>query len=149
MSAKNITGFRLSPQQKHLWLLQQVTPHLPQRARCICVIDGSLNVALLKRALQQVVRQHEILRTSFLCLPEMNIPVQVIEDDYAFSLIEHDLTAAPAGEIESRIEAHYEEMCDSDDNSTRPTQLNVSLLTLSKLKHLLMFSLPTLCADQT
>ena len=86
MPAKNITGFRLSPQQKHLWLLQQVAPHLPQKTRCVCVIDGSLDVALLKRALQQVVAQHEILRTSFLCLPEMKIPVQVIDDDHSFSL---------------------------------------------------------------
>ena len=148
MSTKNITGFRLSPQQKHLWLLQQVAPHLPQRARCICVIDGSLDVASLKRALRQVVERNEILRTSFLCLPEMNIPVQVIEDDYAFSLIQHNLTAVPAGEIKSRIEALYEEMRDSDDDSTRATPLKVSLLMLSELQHILLFSLPTMCADQ-
>ena len=148
MSAKNITGFRLSPQQKHLWHLQQVAPHLPQRARCFCVIDGSLDVALLERALQQVVGQHEILRTTFLCLPEMNIPVQVIEDDYAFSLVEHDLTVLPAEELESRIELLYEGMRDGDDDSTREMKLRVSLLTQSELKHILLFSLPAMCADQ-
>ncbi|HEV7398617.1 MAG TPA: amino acid adenylation domain-containing protein [Pyrinomonadaceae bacterium] len=148
MAVENITGFRLSPQQKHLWLLQQVAPHLPPRAQCVCVIDGTLDGALLKRALQQVVAQHEILRTSFLCLPEMNIPVQVIDEDYSFSVVEHDLSALPADEIESRIELLYQGMRDRNGDSTRGMKLGVSLLTLSELKHILLFSLPTLCADQ-
>jgi amino acid adenylation domain-containing protein len=149
MPAKNITGFRLSPQQKHLWLLQQVASHLPQKTRCVCVIDGSLDIALLKHVLQKVVGQHEILRTSFLCLPEMNIPVQVIDDDHFFSLIEHDLSALPAAELESRIELLYEEMSNSNGDSMRAMGLNVSLLRLSELQHTLLFSLPSLCADKT
>jgi len=148
MPIENITGFRLSPQQKHLWLWQQVAPHLAQRARCVCVIDGSVDVALLKRALQQVAAQHEILRTSFLCLPEMNIPVQVIDDDHSFAVVEQDLSALPAEELDSRIELLYEEMRDGNGDSPRGMKLRVSLLTVSELKHILLFSLPTLCADQ-
>jgi amino acid adenylation domain-containing protein len=147
MPVENITGFRLSPQQKHLWLLQQASPDLPQRAMCASVIEGSLDVAAFKRALQQVVAQHGILRTSFPRLPGMNIPVQVITDDYSLSLIEHDLRALPPQELESRIDTLYREMRDGD--STRGNGLSVSLLTLSELRHVLLFSLPTLCADQT
>ena len=62
--------------------------------------------------------------------------------------VEHDLSALPAGEIESRIELLYEEMRDSNGDSTRGTELSVSLLTLSELKHILLFSLPAMCADQ-
>jgi amino acid adenylation domain-containing protein len=149
MSVENITGFRLSPQQKHLWLLQQVAPDLPQRARCVCVIDGSLDVAVLKRALQQVVAQHEILRTSLLCLPEMSIPVQVIDNDHFFPLVEHDLSALPKDESENRIELLYAEMRDYHGDATRATKLSVALLKLSELKHALLFSLPAVCADQT
>ena len=148
MPVENITGFRLSPQQKHLWLLQQVSPDLPRRARCAVVVNGSLETAILKRALQNVVRQHEILRTNFLCLPEMTIPAQVISDDWSLSLVEHDLGEWQSHDQESRVETLYQEMRDIECDFEHGTVLSVALITLSELKHIMLFSLPTLCADQ-
>ncbi len=39
---QTLQGFRLSPQQKHLWLLQQDSS--ASRASCAIRIEGNLNV---------------------------------------------------------------------------------------------------------
>src|ERR1041385_5507963 len=74
MSKEIIEGYRLSPQQKHLWLLGQSE----RSATCAVRIDGDLNVDLLRRAIEQAVERVEILRTTFKLLPGMTIPGQVI-----------------------------------------------------------------------
>jgi hypothetical protein len=64
MTQETIQGYRLSPQQKHLWLLQQ-DGRLPDRISCVVKIEGVLETGFLKQALDHVVAQHEILRTTF------------------------------------------------------------------------------------
>ena len=77
MSKEIIEGYRLSPQQKHLWLLRQSD----RSAMCAVRIDGELNVEGLRQAIRLVVDRVEILRTTFKFLPGMTIPVQVISDN--------------------------------------------------------------------
>ena len=94
MQHEIIQGYRLSPQQKHLWLLHR--PDLganPYRAICVVMITGVLENDRLRRALDEVVRQYEILRTTFRLLQGMSIPVQVIETDGRGAFVTHDLTA--------------------------------------------------------
>jgi hypothetical protein len=49
MQTQTLEGFRLSPQQKRLWLLQQDS--LAYRAQCAIQIKGKLNAEILKEAL--------------------------------------------------------------------------------------------------
>jgi amino acid adenylation domain-containing protein len=75
---QKIEGFRLSPQQEHLWsLLGNGTPQ-SCRARCTVQLDGDLDPAALQEAVGEAVARHEILRTRFLALPGMAMPLQVI-----------------------------------------------------------------------
>jgi amino acid adenylation domain-containing protein len=86
----------LSFAQARLWYLDQLQPGqatynmpFPQRLR------GALDVAALERALGEVVRRHEVLRTTF-ALPEgSDEPVQVIHPPAPFRLA---VEPAPAGE---------------------------------------------------
>ena len=90
MSQETIQGYRLSPQQRHLWSLLQAEHTAPYYSWCAIKIDGlrlvkkpmggELDRALLKQALNHIVAQHEILRTAFRLLPGMTIPVQVIAE---------------------------------------------------------------------
>ena len=78
---KTITeGFRLSPQQRRLWLLQQGGDRLPYRAQCAILVEGELDATRLRAALSRAVERNEILRTGFQSLPGMAVPVQVISD---------------------------------------------------------------------
>jgi len=74
MSDKVLEGFPLSPQQRHLWFLQQTQQSLPYRAQCAIWIEGNLDTNILKAALENVIQRHEMLRTTFGSLPEMTIP---------------------------------------------------------------------------
>ncbi|MDZ4870858.1 MAG: hypothetical protein CLLPBCKN_000246 [Chroococcidiopsis cubana SAG 39.79] len=74
-----IHGFRLSPQQRRLWLLQKDSS--VYQSYCAILLEGNLNQEILKAALHQVVNRHEILRTNFHTYNGvMKIPVQVISD---------------------------------------------------------------------
>src|SRR4029453_12636018 len=91
MPKQVIEGFRLSPQQERLWSLQQRDRCLPYQTRCVVLIEGDLDINVLKAALADVVDRHEILRTSFHCLPGMAFPLQVIGDAAALPLSAYDL----------------------------------------------------------
>ncbi|MHC5721986.1 MAG: condensation domain-containing protein, partial [Nostoc sp.] len=69
MQLENMEGFRLSPQQEHLWLLQQIDQSWAYRSNCAILIEGNVNINNLELVLQDVVDHYEILRTSFICIP--------------------------------------------------------------------------------
>ncbi len=117
-------GCRLSPGQKHLWLVQQGKPDF--RAGCTVLIEGKLDVNTLEEAFRLVIRRHEILRTTFRHLPGMKIPVQLVGN----------------GEVEFHIEQWLPAV-----ESEGPGPLQAWLETLPDTKQLLHISLPSLCAD--
>ncbi|MDJ0658848.1 MAG: amino acid adenylation domain-containing protein [Crocosphaera sp.] len=71
-------GFRLSPQQERVWLLQCLEPSYEYQIDALLNIEGNLDIERLKTAIYQVMERHEILRTTFPCLPGMSIPFQQI-----------------------------------------------------------------------
>ncbi|HEX8921444.1 MAG TPA: amino acid adenylation domain-containing protein, partial [Pyrinomonadaceae bacterium] len=89
MKHEQIEGYRLSPQQQHLWLA------LPQssaaRAQCSLLIRGLLDVPRLRQSLLRLVERHEILRTSFPLLAGMDLPLQVINAEPRLAWHELDL----------------------------------------------------------
>jgi amino acid adenylation domain-containing protein len=87
-----IEGYPLSPQQKRIWLLQQGDPNSPYRVHCNVLIEGNLDLHILKAALAEVWHRHEILRTAFRCPPGSDTPVQVILDEPPPPLTSLDLT---------------------------------------------------------
>lgn len=89
---ESIEGFRLSPQQEHLWLLQQIDQSWAYRSDCAILIEGNIDLNNLELALQDVVNRYEILRTNFICLPGMTIPVQVITDSKVILEKKFDIT---------------------------------------------------------
>ncbi len=76
-----VIGFRLSPQQKHLWLLQQGSYNPAYRTECAVRIAGELDQQTLAAAIRNVVERHEILRTVFHFLPGVDVPLQVIGNE--------------------------------------------------------------------
>jgi hypothetical protein len=50
MQNQTFEGFRLSPQQKHLWSLQQNSA--ADRAQCVLLLKGQLKIEILKEALE-------------------------------------------------------------------------------------------------
>jgi amino acid adenylation domain-containing protein/non-ribosomal peptide synthase protein (TIGR01720 family) len=147
MQEEMIKGFRLSPQQKHLWLLQQEEQGFLYRTQCAVLIEGNLNVEALKVALQTVVNRHEILRTAFHCLPGKTIPLQFITDSNLPPIHKHNLSDLASPEQATRIEAIFQETRQLHFDFEPGSNLHLSLVILSPNMHLLILSLPALCAD--
>ncbi|HKX31469.1 MAG TPA: amino acid adenylation domain-containing protein [Blastocatellia bacterium] len=74
-----IEGFRLSPQQRQIWLLQRNSP--AYQAQCAILIEGSLDAGAFGRALNKIVEQHEILRTSLDWFPGLDTPIQIVVEN--------------------------------------------------------------------
>ncbi|MEH2178693.1 amino acid adenylation domain-containing protein [Nostoc sp.] len=148
MQTEVIEGYRLSPQQMHLWSLQQFEPTVPYRAQFAFVIEGNLNQNMLEVALQKVVNRHEILRTNFCCLPGMTIPLQAIADSSMPSVNYHDFSKLDVQEQNSKIQVFFEEVLKLPLNFQQGSLLHISLITLAENKYILLISLPTLCADE-
>ena len=142
MQGLSIEGFRLSPQQKRLWLLQQAGESQAYRAQCAILIEGKLNRQSLELALEKVVDRNEILRTRFQALPEMNFPLQVITNNSISALRYYDLTELVPEEQTVEIEALFQA-----SNFDNQSSLDIKLVRISPEKHILLVCLPVLNAD--
>jgi amino acid adenylation domain-containing protein/thioester reductase-like protein len=142
-----IEGFQLSPQQKRLWLLQQNS--LAYRAQLGVLIEGNLKVGVLKEALQNLVSQHEILRTTFHRLAGMKFPIQVIENPSSIQWQEYDISSFDIQKQKAWIEELFREESQRPFNFQQGLLLRFTILTLSTHRHILLVSLPSLCADNS
>ncbi|WDD36586.1 amino acid adenylation domain-containing protein (plasmid) [Nostoc sp. UHCC 0926] len=142
---QTIKGFRLSPHQKRLWLLQQnSSAYLTQ---CSILIEGNLQLEVLKAGIDKIVNRHEILRTSFSRLPGVKFPIMVVLNSSSTSWRDIDLSDFPALEQSSKIEDIFQEMRHQNFDLEYDSILQFYLLKLSIRKYILLVYLPAICAD--
>lgn len=72
---EQIEGFRLSPQQRRLWLRGAREARVSATIR----VEGDVDELSLRSAVTRVAQRHEALRTRFVVPPAGEMPVQVIE----------------------------------------------------------------------
>jgi amino acid adenylation domain-containing protein/non-ribosomal peptide synthase protein (TIGR01720 family) len=147
MQNLSINGFRLSPQQKYLWLLQQSASTQPYRAYCAVLIEGNLNTEILELALQKVVERHEILRTTFHTLSGMTVPLQVITDNKIPEVFYYKLSELKPEEQDAKIESLFQEASQRTFDFEQGQNFDLFLVILSPVKHILLVGLPAICAD--
>jgi amino acid adenylation domain-containing protein/non-ribosomal peptide synthase protein (TIGR01720 family) len=147
MQNLSINGFRLSPQQKCLWLLQQSASTQPYRAHCAVLIEGNLSTKILEFALQSVVDRYEILRTAFHGLSEMTVPLQVITDNKTPEVVYYNLRELEPEEQDTKIESLFQEASQRTFDFEQGQILDLSLVVLSSEKYVLLLGLPAIHAD--
>ena len=147
MPQQSIEGFRLSLQQQRVWLLQQKDQNAAYRAQSVVRLDGLVERERLTAALNEVVQRHEILRTGFPGIAGAVLPLQVVDTDGAPLIFYYDLTeldaAVQKSEVDALVVAARRTSLDWEQN--RP--LRSDLIRLSDRRHILILSLPALCAD--
>ncbi|HEX2164150.1 MAG TPA: condensation domain-containing protein, partial [Thermoanaerobaculia bacterium] len=137
----------LSFAQQRLWFIQQLQPgvaayNIPSAVR----LTGPLDVAVLDRAIQEIVRRHETLRTRFGF--EDGRPVPVIAAEHRVPLEVEDLTAGRGPE-----EAAAEAQRKVDTLARRPYDLaaddllRVHLLKVGEDDHVLLVVLHHIVSD--
>src|SRR5436190_5709710 len=147
MEDKVIEGYRLSPQQERIWLLQKEHAGEPYRAQSKILIEGELNVAVLTSAIEAIVSRHEILRTTFQHLPSMTMALQVISQSTPFLLREHDLSTLDAEGQAAKLETLTQEAWWSASDSESASSLHAAIAKLSATSNVLLIDLTALCAD--
>ena len=136
----------LSFAQQRLWFVHQMDPHgasynIPRALR----LRGDLDPAVLQATLSQIVRRHEVLRTTFPLLSKT--PVQVVSPPAPVPLPLIDLRSLPCELREA--EAHRlaaEEVLRPFDLIRGPL-LRARLLVLDEPEHVVLFTLHHIVSD--
>ncbi|CUS39187.1 Putative Multi-domain non-ribosomal peptide synthetase (fragment) [Candidatus Nitrospira nitrificans] len=141
----DIQGFRLSPQQKRLWALQQTFGDVWSQGTL--VIHGELDVVRLERAVDAAVAKHETFRTLFRREPGVKVPLQVIVEQSkpTWETVERQAkdAAAQATKRDELLDEHRRQTIDWE----RGPLVRCTLCRLSSREHWLLISLPAMCAD--
>jgi amino acid adenylation domain-containing protein len=138
--------FPLSFAQQRLWFLDQLDPGSPTYLiPATFRFTGPLDIESLKRSLDEVVRRHEVLRTSFATVDGR--PVQVIAPPLALDVPVIDLSEL--SEPERRAEVRRL----ADEDGTKPFNLEcgpllrATLLRLSGQEHVALFTMHHISSD--
>ncbi|MEA5516075.1 non-ribosomal peptide synthetase [Nodularia sp. UHCC 0506] len=143
MFTETINGYQLSPQQKHLWYLQQqVKNKQVYRVQCAVLIQGNLAYPILETALTKIIAKHEIFRTEFPTLTGMDLPLQVIHEQTKLWIAKSDFTKLENEQQTIKIEKLFSEIDLQNDHV-----LNTHIVTLSPVKHILLIAIPAIYAD--
>src|SRR5690349_3192276 len=144
MQTEPIAGFRLSPQQRRLWSLQQANQKMPRRAYVVFLLEGQLNTLALESAVREVVERNEILRTRFYRLDGLEFPVQLINDDGMPAIHSLRLDNLQPNDVEHACETLLQRASSHETNGEGEPALRVAIASLSSSKHLLQADLQSL-----
>ena len=136
----------LSFAQQRLWFLDQLEPGSPfyNISRALR-LRGLLNVSALSQAIDEIIRRHESLRTSFGA--ENGTPFQRITHFESRPLPLMDLTKVPETEREAQAEQFAAEEIKQPFDLTHGPLLRALLLRLSDDDHVLILTMHHIAAD--
>lgn len=128
----------LSFGQQRLWFLEQLQPgtaayNVPGAVHLL----GPLDADALARALEDIVRRHEVLRTTFTVVNGQ--PSQVISATWPAVMKRMDLTSRPAAVRRTEAEAIVEQEARRPFDLASDLMLRALLITLGAEEHLLLF----------
>jgi amino acid adenylation domain-containing protein len=128
----------LSFAQERVWFLDQLTPggNLAYNFQVAIRLRGPLDVGALDRTLGEIVRRHEVLRTSFPSVAGR--PVQMVHKASPLRLPRIDLSGLPPAAREERAEALIEEQIQTPFDLTRGPLIRWRLLRQDALHHTLV-----------
>ncbi|MBZ4423313.1 non-ribosomal peptide synthetase, partial [Myxococcus sp. RHSTA-1-4] len=133
----------LSFAQQRLWFLDRLEPGSPfYNMPSVLWLDGALDVGALERSLTELVRRHEVLRTTF-----ADGPVQVIHPPPHLSLPVVDLSSLPEASREDEARRLAREEARRPFDLTRGPLLRATLLRLGDTRHLLVLVLHHVVSD--
>lgn len=145
MSNESTAGFRLSLQQKHLWVHGYTGPLY--RSYGWLRLQGALDVARLRAAIASVIERHEILRTTFQRQAGLKVPVQVVHESLEPLWHEIDLSSFDETERKGKLyEAYLDVTRRSIDLELGPL-VDLTLMRSTEEDHRLLIAIPSLCAD--
>ena len=132
--------------QQRLWFLDQLEPgrasyHIPAAVKLV----GRLDIPALERALNEVVRRHEALRTTLVA--DGGVPRQVIAARLELPLTVYDLSSFPADERDLLAQNRIDEEAERPFDLARGPLVRAGLLRLSEREHIAMVTMHHAISD--
>jgi amino acid adenylation domain-containing protein len=139
-------AFPASFTQRRLWFIERLQPataayNLPGALR----LQGPVDLAALQRALDEIVRRQESLRTLFLA--EDGLPVQVVVPSVSVPLQVVDLRALPPPERERMARRAAETEARQPFALDQAPLLRVRVLRLAESEHVVLYTLHHIISD--
>lgn len=141
MTQAPVTGFRLSPQQRHVWQLQRDSR--AYRAQVSLHLTGDLRREALEEALAGVISQHQIFRTAFQRTPGVRFPIQVVREEATARWRHLDYSDRDGAAVEKLFDKERKKPFDLD----RGPVVHATLVARGAEEHVLILGLPALVAD--
>jgi amino acid adenylation domain-containing protein len=144
---EKVEGFRLSPQQKRVWLFQRENSSA-YYGQVVALIRGPLQEALLRQSIARLIERYEILRTVFHSRAGLRLPFQVVTTGGdACAWRSEDLSGSRSAERQSMLEELLAREREHPWRYEAGPLLRLRLVRMSPHEHALLVTLPALCAD--
>ena len=132
--------------QELIWFFEQLQPNTPAYNIPTAIrLQGELNVAALEHSFNEIVRRHEVLRST--CATVNGKPVLAIAKELTVNLLIVDLRELPEIEQEKEVQRIATEEARSPFDLARGPMLRVSLLWLHQQEYVLLLNLHHFVAD--
>ncbi|MEH2296968.1 amino acid adenylation domain-containing protein [Nostoc sp.] len=136
----------LSFAQQRLWFLNQLIPNNPFYNIPLALhLTGSLNQAALEQTFNEIVRRHEVLRTTVVM--QSGEPVQVINPTLTITLPVIDLRQLPQAEREIQARQLTTQEAQRPFNLSTDSLLQVKLLWLDETQYILLLTIHHIVCD--
>ena len=146
LAAPLTVPLELSFVQERMWFLQQLEPASPVFNRVKGLrLQGPLNVPLLSRAINEIIRRHEILRLS---IPAVDgKPVPAVAPELCVSIELQDLSGFPERQAEQQAAERAQEEARRPFDLAAAPLLRVNLLRICIEDHVLLITFHHIISD--
>ncbi|GJD16875.1 non-ribosomal peptide synthetase [Rivularia sp. IAM M-261] len=142
----NTSIYPLSFAQQGLWFINQLTPNAPTYNIPIVIsFKGCLNLAALQNSLNEIIRRHEVLRTSFTVVDGQ--PVQVINTYVPLTLAVEDLRTLKTSDSTQVAQRLATEFAQQPFDLSAQLLLRAKILQLDNKSYQLIVTLHHIIAD--
>lgn len=136
----------LSFAQERLWFLDQLEPGSPVYNVCEAVrMKGTLDVGVLERSLNEIVRRHESLRTNFITAEGR--AVQVVAPARTLTLNVVDISAWRDGSTDQELHRRIVEESRRPFDFTRDLLIRALLVRSAPTEHTLLLTMHHIISD--
>ncbi|MFC1712466.1 amino acid adenylation domain-containing protein [Candidatus Poribacteria bacterium] len=131
------TVIPLSFSQERVWFIQQLEPtNIAYNTQSTITFSGPLDVMVLEQSFREIVRRHEIFRTTFLVVDGR--PAQSIHPEWEAKVPLMDLQGLPESEREAEALRLTQKEFQKPFDLTRLPLIRWTLLRLSQKEHMLI-----------
>ncbi|HEX3187053.1 MAG TPA: amino acid adenylation domain-containing protein [Pyrinomonadaceae bacterium] len=139
-------SYPVSFAQQRLWVLHQLDPaspayNMPESIR----LGGPLDLRALEESLNEIIRRHEVLRTTFRTTDDG--PVQVVAPHQKVAMTHVDLAELPPAEREARARQMAEIEALSPFDLAKGPVLRARVIRLAEEDHVVLFTVHHIASD--